>query len=549
MDRLPIMPARDVYNPAPTADPPWWETAVIYQIYPRSFQDSTGDGVGDLPGIRQRLPYLRDLGVDAVWISPFFRSPMADFGYDIADYCDVDPVFGSMSDFDALLADAHDLGIRVIIDFVPNHTSDRHPWFVESRSSRDNPKRDWYIWRDPKPDGGPPTNLVGFFAGSAWTLDEATGQYYLHMFLEEQPDLNWRNPEVVAAMHDVLRFWLDKGVDGFRLDAITVLIKREPLSDLPGDPLSLTGRDLLLELTEIHNQPELHDILQGFRRVLDEYDGDRVLIGETNAAYFDELVEFYGSELDEIQLPMNLTTLLLPWEAQTMRRSLAEYYDALPPRAVPSIVFGNHDRSRLATRFGPENARAANALLLTLWGVPTMYYGDELDMVDGRVMSEQRQDPFFGEAHNVGSGRDPERTPMQWDDSKHAGFTGDDVAPWLPVKTTFHSSVAAQENDPASTLNFCRELLALRRRSPALQVGSLRFMNCPHDDLLVYERKADGERLLVAVNFGAASHVCDLLPIVDNAEVLLSSRTVAPAKLDSPRAPIAPHEALILRLW
>jgi alpha-glucosidase len=521
---------------------------VIYQIYPRSFQDTNGDGIGDLRGIQRRLPYLRDLGIDAIWISPFFRSPMADFGYDISDYRDIDPIFGTMRDFDALLAACHAHDIRLIIDFVPNHTSNRHPWFLASRSSRHNPKRDWYMWRDPKPDGGPPTNLVSFFGGSAWTYDETTGQYYLHMFLEEQPDLNWRNPEVVEAMHDVLHFWLQKGVDGFRLDAITVLIKKELLSDLPDHAISSTGLALLLHLTEIHNQPQLHEILKGFRRVLAGYEHDAVMIGETNAADFEELMSFYGRELDEIHLPMNLRTLNLPWDAQTMRHSIVEYYAALRAQAMPSFVFGNHDQSRLATRFGAENARSANVLLLTLWGVPTLYYGDELGMIDGQILPHERQDPFAGEGNNLGSGRDPERTPMQWDDSENAGFTDERAEPWLPVNTTFHSNVAEQENDPTSMLSFCKQLLELRRRSPALRRGSIRFMENVDDDLLIYERMAENERLLVAVNFGDARHTLDISSLADDGAILLSSKMATPTAPDIGNIVLRPHESLIMGL-
>ncbi|MFN8527388.1 MAG: alpha-amylase family glycosyl hydrolase [Anaerolineae bacterium] len=553
---LRLIPSSTVFSPAAPASNGrrWWETGIIYEVYPRSFQDTNGDGVGDLAGIRQRLPYLRDLGVDAIWITPFFRSPMADFGYDVADYCDVDPVFGTMADFDAMLHDAHAMGIRVIVDFVPNHTSSQHPWFLESRSSRDNPKRNWYIWHEGRTDDHgnrlPPNNWETFFGGSAWTFDDATGQYYLHMFLEQQPDLNWRTPEVVAAMQDVLHFWLRKGVDGFRLDAITILIKHDEFPDMPDDEDdTLYGGDLLLRLVDVHNQPELHPILRGFRAITDSYSGDRVLIAETGAADFEELMEFCGSELNEIQLPMNLNTMLLPWSANTMRQSIEAYYAALHPGATPNFVFGNHDKSRFATRYGDENHRAINTMLLTLWGAPTLYYGDELGMPDGRILPEQQKDPFITRYSEFGLGRDPERTPMQWDDSPNGGFCSPHAEPWLPMFTRFPSSVAAQETDPTSTLNYCKQLIRLRRQFAALQDGSIRFIDTAEksDEVLVYLRESH-ERILVAINFGGASRVIDVSALSGHASPLLSSRLDTPQMLSASSVELRPYESLLLSL-
>ncbi len=547
MTTLRLKTSSPVFNVSPSHDEQaWWQTGIIYEVYPRSFQDSDGDGVGDLRGIQQRLEYLRDLGVDAIWITPFFRSPMADFGYDVSDYCAIDPIFGTMDDFDALLADAHAMGIRVIVDFVPNHTSDQHEWFVESRSSRANPKRDWYIWKDPNPDGTPPNNWDSFFGGSAWTLDERTGQYYLHMFLEQQPDLNWRNPNVIAAMSDVLHFWLKKGVDGFRLDAITILIKHEDFPDMPLDEDgAFYGGDLLLQLVDVHNQPDLHPILRRFRAITDSYPGDRVLIAETGAASFDELMQFCGGQLDEVQLPMNLNTMLLPWDARTMRASISDYYACLLPGAVPNFVFGNHDQSRFTTRFGDQHHRAINALLMTLWGVPTLYYGDELGMPDGRILLHQQKDPFTVQYSDFGLGRDPERTPMQWDDTPNAGFTPPNVEPWLPIRTTFASSVAAQSADPASTLHFCKRLIQLRRQFRALHQGSIRFVDDHHPDVLIYLREFEDERILILVNFGALLHSVDTSTLASRAELLLTSR------MDTPSADsisLRPYETLLLKL-
>lgn len=538
-------------NPAPAGDmQTWWQSGIIYEIYPRSFQDSSGDGVGDLRGIQQRLGYLRDLGIDAIWITPFFRSPMADFGYDVSDYCAIDPIFGTMDDFDALLADAHAMGIRVIVDYVPNHTSDQHPWFLESRSSRENPKRDWYIWKDANPDGTPPNNWESFFGGSAWTFDEHTGQYFLHMFLEQQPDLNWRNPQVIDAMSEVLHFWLKKGVDGFRLDAITILIKHDAFPDMPIDPDgALYGGDLLLQLVDVHNQPELHPILRRFRAITESYPGDRVLIAETGSADFDELMQFCGSALDEVQLPMNLNTMLLPWDARTMRASIRSYYTCLLPGAVPNFVFGNHDQSRFATRFGDQNHRAIHTLLLTLWGVPTLYYGDELGMPDGRILPHQQQDPFTVQYSDFGLGRDPERTPMQWDNTPNAGFTLPTIEPWLPIKTTFLSDVAAQEADPTSTLQFCKRLIQLRRQSSALHAGSIQFVDDDNSELLIYLREFHDERILILVNFGGSLHRVDISALAGHAAPLLSSRMDMPQINAADSISLRPYETLLLRLY
>ncbi|MGN6376577.1 MAG: alpha-amylase family glycosyl hydrolase, partial [Sphingomonas sp.] len=356
----------------------WWQTGTIYQVYPRSFQDSDGDGVGDLQGIRRRLPYLRDLGVDAVWLSPIFPSPMADFGYDVADYTGIAPLFGTMGDFDQLLGEAHDHGLKLLLDLVPNHSSDRHPWFQESRSSRDNPKRDWYIWRDPAPDGGPPNNWRSFFGGSAWEWDEATGQYYLHLFLKEQPDLNWRNPAVAHAIHDAMRFWFAKGVDGFRIDVLWLLIKDAQFRDNPPNPDWQPGMPDIDRLLQLHSadQPEMHDVVRGLRAVAEEF-GDRLLIGEIYLP-LDKLMTYYGPAGQGVQLPFNFQLLRTPWQADAIRRAVADYEAALPQDGWPNWVLSNHDQPRLAARIGEDQARIAAMLLLTLRGTPTMYYGDEI---------------------------------------------------------------------------------------------------------------------------------------------------------------------------
>ena len=387
---------------------------MIYQIYPRSFQDTNGDGIGDLKGIERRLDYLASLGVDAIWISPIYPSPMADFGYDVADYCGVDPRFGTLADFDDLLAQAHARGLKVLLDFVPNHTSDRHPWFVESRSSRDNPKRDWYIWRDPAPDGGPPNNWISDFGGSAWEWDEATGQYYYHAFLKEQPDLNWRNPAVQAAMYDVMRFWFDRGVDGFRIDVLWHMIKAADFPDNPPNPAYQPAMGDMHRVLQLHStdQPEVHEIAADMRAIADSYGaegrGERVLIGEIYLPV-DRLMHYYGRERAGVHLPFNFQLVDAPWEARALATLIADYEAALPPGGWPNWVLGNHDRPRVAAKRGQAQARVAAMLLLTLRGTPTLYYGDELGLTDVAIPPAEVQDPR--ELREPGLGLGPRSGP------------------------------------------------------------------------------------------------------------------------------------------
>lgn len=485
----------------------WWQGAVVYQIYPRSFKDSNDDGVGDLEGVIQKLDYLNDgtansLGVDAIWLSPFQRSPMADFGYDVSDYCDVDPLFGTLETFDRLVAEAHRRGIKIIIDYVPNHTSDQHPWFIESRSSLDNPKRDWYIWRDPKPDGSLPNNWGSFFGGPAWTLDKKTGQYYLHQFVPQQPELNWRNPEVVEAMMDVLRFWMKRGVDGFRMDVIGLLIKDAELRDNPPNPnarLDLPENDIFGRQLHVYSedQDEVHSIIKVIRSTLDEFE-DRVGIGELWGP-LDRWVRYYGEFGDELHLPFNFRLMWQPWSAVAMRECVAEMENALPAFAWPNYVLGNHDQQRLATRFGGQaQARLAGMMLLTLRGTPTIYYGDELGLENGVIPPEKIQDP---QGINLGPERtrDVARTPMQWDASEYAGFSN--VEPWLPVSADYQvRNVEAMSRLPQSMLSFYRKLLWMRHNSLALTGGKYRALPV-NGDLYAYTREGDGERKLIALNF------------------------------------------------
>ena len=519
----------------------WWQRGVIYQIYPRSFQDSNGDGIGDLPGITARLPYVAALGADAIWISPIYPSPMADFGYDVANYCDIDPMFGTLADFEQLMGHAHRLGLKVLLDFVPNHTSNRQPWFEESRSSRDNPKRDWYLWRDPAADGGPPNNWLSRMGGSAWEWDETTGQYYYHAFLREQPDLNWRNPEVRRAMDDVLRFWLARGVDGFRVDVLWLLIKDAQFRDNPPNPAYERGQPqhhrLLQTYTE--DQPEVHDIVRSMRATLSEH-GERVLIGETYLPV-PQLMKYYGANGDGADMPFNFQLLSAAWNAQEIARMIRDYDAALPEHAWPNWVLGNHDNPRVASRIGAAQARAAAVLLLTLRGTPTLYYGDEIGMTDGLIAPNLVRDPAELRQPGIGQGRDPERTPMQWDNAQpHGGFTTG--RPWLPVGTA--TSVREQDGDTASLLSLYRRLLALRRSHAALVRGAIENI-VAHGDVLTYERRCDDERLLIAINMGGEEAAFEARGGV----VMLSTSVGSDGRaLENGRNSLAAGEALVVAL-
>ncbi len=533
------------YHADGTADLKWWQTAVFYQIYPRSFQDANGDGIGDLQGIIDRLDYLVELGIDAIWISPIYPSPMVDFGYDVADYCDIHPMFGDLETFDRLLAAAHDLNLKIILDYVPNHTSDQHPWFLESRSSRDNPKRDWYIWKDAKEDGAPPNNWSANFGGSAWEWDEQTQQYYLHSFLPEQPDLNWRNPEVVDAMHNVIRFWLDKGVDGLRVDAIVCLMKDKQYRDnppaKPGSHWAKWGLDLEPRYSLL--QSETVQMVRQMRQVMDEYP-ERVHIGETGIPEFSDLIPYYGQPLDGYHIPFNFTLLYAPWDAARIRDLIEEYYAVLPEGGWPNFVFGNHDFHRLATRYGIENHRSVAMLLLTLWGIPTIYYGDEIGMADVFIPVEQRIDPWGINKPDTDLGRDPERTPMQWDSAPHAGFTTGE--PWLPVADDYKQvNVKAQSADEHSTLNFYKQLLRLRRELVPLQNGSLAFFNDVPQEVVAYVREAQGQRLLVAINFTGETQKIDLSKICSTSKTLLSSEFKTH---EGTHIILQPHESVLLQI-
>jgi oligo-1,6-glucosidase/alpha-glucosidase len=475
---------------------------VVYQVYPRSFQDSNDDGIGDLAGIERRLDHIAALGVDAIWLSPVFPSPMADFGYDVADFCNIEPMFGTLEDFDRLLAAAHDRGLRLLLDFVPNHSSDRHPWFQESRASRTSPKRDWYIWRDAGPDGGLPNNWISDFGGPAWTWDEGSGQYYLRAFLPQQPDLNWRNPELKAAMLDVLRFWFDRGVDGFRCDVLWHIVKAEGLPDNPPNPDWRPGINERDRVLQVHStdQPEAHAISGEMRQIADDY-GDRVLIGEIFLPN-DRLARWHGTpERPQVHLPFNFALIENPWNAEVLGPLIADYEASIPQWGWPNWVLGSHDAPRIAARIGEAQARVAMMLLLTLRGTPTLYQGDELGIGEVPIAPDRVRDPRELRQPGIGLGRDPSRTPIPWDGSDNAGFSTRE--PWLPLNPDWRNrNVAAQEADPRSMLHLTRALLLLRRAEPALSVGEYRALACGRN-LLAYERRYADSRLVIALNLGA----------------------------------------------
>jgi alpha-glucosidase len=428
-----------------------------------------------------------------------YPSPMADYGYDISDYQDIHPLFGTMADFDHLLHEAHSRGLKLILDFVPNHTSDQHPWFIESKSSRDNPKRDWYIWKDPSEEGGFPNNWLSVFGGSAWEWDEDTQQFYYHAFLKEQPDLNWRNPQVQDAMFGAMRFWLDKGVDGFRVDVMWHMIKDKQLRDNPPNAQyqpHMSTYDQLLPFYST-DQPEVHDIVQKMRKVLNEYE-DRMMIGEIYLPIH-KLVTYYGVDNSGAHLPFNFMLISLPWDALSIAAAVDEYEGALPENGWPNWVLGNHDQPRITSRVGMYQAKVAAMLLLTLRGTPTIYYGDEIGMRDVPIPFSEVQDPQGLNMPDKNLSRDPSRTPMQWTGENNAGFT--EVVPWLRLDKAFsRHNVYLQKQDPYSMLTFYRRLIELRQSEPALMIGSYSPVYSDNQ-VFSYKRKHDEVEFLIILNF------------------------------------------------
>lgn len=478
----------------------WWRGGVFYQIYPRSYADSNGDGVGDLPGIVSKLDHLARLGVVGVWLSPVTCSPNRDWGYDVSDYRDIDSSFGTLEDLDTLVREAGARGIRILMDLVPNHTSDQHAWFVDARRGRDAVHRDYYVWADPKPDGSPPNNWVSIFGGPAWEFDEPSGQFYLHNFEAGQPDLNWWNPDVHREFDEIIRFWWDRGVAGFRIDVCNMMIKDKELRDNPpateDDPIE----QQFMGVRYVYNtdRPEAHDILKHWREISDAYDPPRLLIGETNVETLERLVEFYGAGRDELHGGFNFQFMAAPFEAAALRAVVEGTEALLPPGAWPTWHGSNHDFSRLSTRWAggdPAKAKLALLMLLTLRGTPFLYQGDEIGQVDGVLAKEELLDPvgvrFFPYA-----GRDPERTPMPWHSGEGGGFTEPGVTPWLPMADPAACNVADQDGDPASVLALCRRAIAARTGSDDLAVGDYRSLDAP-EGTWAYAR---GENTTVLLN-------------------------------------------------
>lgn len=530
----------------------WWQTTIIYQAYPRSFQDSDGDGNGDLNGINSRLDYFTKIGVDTVWLNPIYPSPHKDNGYDISNYTNIDPLFGNLSDFKSLLDDMHQKGLHILMDLVPNHSSDQHPWFKESRSSRDNPKRDWYIWADGHNDGGPPNNWISAFGGSAWKYDNLTDQYYYHAFGYFQPDLNYRNPKVQEAMEDVLRFWLDLGVDGFRVDAAVFLVEDDKLRnetrnpDFPPDncTTNITSPECYNSL--IHNlttnYPGVHQVIKGFRKVLDSYSKEGqegFMVGEVYGPV-SEVVTYYEGQFD---FPFNFVLLAnTNWTGFGVAQLVASWLDSVPQGAWSNWVLGNHDNPRISSKAGVYLARGLNVLLLTLPGTPTTYYGEEILMTDVYVPPPERHDIS-------GEDRDKERTPMQWNTSNNSGFTFPDATPWLPLATNYTTyNVEVELQDNTSSLSLYQQLAELRSSHPALQYPGYQLVY-NSTDIISYLRFQSSSQILVVVNFSEDQTMVDLSDKVklDKPVILLSSNLNRTGSINLSSVALHSGEALLIK--
>lgn len=542
----------------------WWHSAVFYEIYPRSFYDSNGDGIGDLNGITAKLDYLRDLGIDAIWITPFYPSPQVDFGYDVSDYENVDPQFGTLKDFDSLIKEAHRRKMRVVCDLVLNHTSDQHAYFKESRSSLNNPKRDWYIWRDPKPDGSPPNNWNSAFSPCAWTFDERTHQYYYHFFYKEQPDLNWRNPEVEAALFASVRFWLERGVDGFRLDAINWMFEDEQLRDNPILPELRPGSATEHEQQLKYNRdlPETHDVLRRLRAEVDKYGADRLLIGEIVAPTLQDLMTYYGANDDEVQLPFNFFLMqeATCLDAVMFRRVVEKSEAALEGRPTTHVL-SNHDQPRAFDRYGDKVhddaiAKLLALMLLTLRGAPFIYYGEEIGMkTTTPERLEDVRDPV-GRVYFPGyKGRDGERTPMQWTSERNAGFSNAEKT-WLPVPPgAAVVNVEMQAADADSILSFYKRAISLRRTLPALLDGD--YATAGSDaHVFAYRRQTGAQTVVVLLNMSDENRIVrvdkvalgdanQLQLLLSSASSLHTARTTGRLTI-SDEIQLAPYEAMLL---
>jgi glycosidase len=528
----------------------WWRDGVLYQVYPRSFRDADGDGIGDLRGITGQLDHLEWLGVDGLWLNPTFPSPNRDWGFDVADYRDVHPELGTLDDLDELIARCGERGMRVLLDLVPNHTSDRHRWFAESRSSRESSRRDWYFWRDPGPNGELPNNWLSMFGGPAWEWDEPTQQFYLHTFLKEQPDLNWRHQDAQRAMLDVARFWLDRGVDGFRIDVAPAVMKDPELRDNPPNPSPTPAELARLGpwIRQLHvndfAHPDMHDLYRSWRRLLDSYPGDRVSIGELHHPDFDVWVRYYGEHQDEIHVPFNFHLTHSPWTSNGIRAAIEGVQRVLPPGAWASWVLGNHDQPRFASKpgVGRDQARVGMLLLLTLRGTPTIYYGEEIGMVDVPVATADARDPL--ERREPGRGRDAERSPMQWDASPNAGFTTPEARPWLPLAAdAAEVNVAGQSEDPDSILTLTRRLIRLRREHPVLHRGDFEAFGPTPPGTYAFRRISGDGHLTVILNLTAQPRT---VPDAGPGAVLIGTQRDRDGAAVEDVVELRPNEALVV---
>ena len=523
----------------------WWQRAVIYQVWMRSFFDADGDGIGDLPGLISKLDYVRTLGAGVIWLSPIFPSPWADAGYDVSDFRGIHPRLGTLQDFDCLIDEAHRHGIRIVLDWPLNHTSDEHPWFEDARSSRDSRYRNWYIWANPKPDGSPPNNWLSVFGGSAWTFDEKTGQHYFHAFLAQQPDLNWRNPEVPTAMHDAMRFWLARGVDGFRVDAVDMLLKDPDFPDNPPNPDFDPSGPLDAAVFPVYNrnQPGVHEHIAAFRRVCGEF-GDRVLLGEIYTSP-EQIVRYYGTPaLPELHLPLNPQLLTQRWDAKNIARGIQRYVDAVSPYGWPNWTWSNHDFHRLTSRAGADRLRVAAMLLLTLRGTPLIYYGEEIGMRDVEIPQELAEDPQ-GKTQPTRN-RDVCRTPMQWNDGPNAGFTPG--TPFFPIGADYRQiNVASHQRDARSLWALYRRLIALRKAEPALTQGLQTQVVC-RTPLLFFRRELSHRRLVVVLNMADDDRSFDFSDIGPKVRLLLSTFLDREDELLENEVPLRGNEGLILAL-
>ena len=543
---------------------PWWKTAVFYQIYPRSFYDSNDDGIGDIPGIISKLDYFTELGITALWVSPFYKSPMDDFGYDISDYCDVDPLFGSLADVRLLITEAHKRKIRIIFDLVINHTSDQHPWFLEARQSKDAPKHDWYIWK-PRMDStteqrlSRPNNWVCQFEfKSAWWDNDKTDEWYLGTFTRHQPEVNWRNAELRQAMYDVIRFWLDEGVDGFRMDVVNWYIKDEQFRS---NPFSFNANP---EIFQKHiydrNQPEIHEICREIRKIADSYPGERVLVGEIFSRDAKIAASYQGNGTDELHLSFNMEMLYLKWNARAFVSALNRWYTALPENGWPNFTLSNHDQPRHGSRLGSAKTAIQNSrmqiaamFLLTVRGTPFIYYGEEIGMKNVKIPHNELVDPTGITFWPLPLGRDGERTPMQWTDEKNAGFTKAKKGPWLRIDNNFRqTNVRHLQKNPLSLWHWYRKLIVIRQEQEVLQTGSFRFLENKNNSIVSFRRSPENQQKNTTflsgsidcyLNYSLAKRTV-MLPA--DAKILLGNKRVEKEILAQGKLVLAPHEALLV---